>query len=270
MRFDLVDLKLFRNVYEAGSITGGAASSNLTLQSASERIWGMEDELGVPLLNRSKSGVKLTEAGYSLIHHANIVLHQVEHMRSELHQYGKGLKGHIRLLCNSSAQSEYLPELLGSFLMEKPNISISVKEMLSNEIITSIKKQTADLGIVADSTHLHGLESIPFRDDELVVLVPAMSEWYDRESVTFEDILDTEFVGLMEGAALQDHIDDFAKKRGKRLSYRVRVSSFEAIFQIVHHGVGIGIVPKRLSSQNHGRQENLLFVHVPSINYLVM
>jgi DNA-binding transcriptional LysR family regulator len=199
MRFDIIDLRLFLNVYKAGSITGGAALSHLTLQSASERIRGMESELGVPLFSRSRKGVKLSDAGYSLVNHANIVLQQVDHMRSELHQYGKGLRGHINLLCNSSAQSEFLPSLIGPYLLSNPNISISVKEMLSHDIVAAVKNQMANLGIVADSTQLNGLASLPFNDDELEVFAPAKGRLHDTESTTFEEIVTTEFIGFTRG-----------------------------------------------------------------------
>ncbi|PWC16414.1 LysR family transcriptional regulator [Brenneria corticis] len=249
MRFDLVDLRLFLNVYKAGSITGGAALSHITLQSASERIRGMESELGVPLLSRSKAGVKLTNAGYSLVNHANIVLHQIEHMRSEMHQYGQGLRGHINVLCNSSAQSEFLPEVLGPYLLSKPNITVSVKEMLSYEIVAAIKNQTANLGIVADSIHLNDLASLPFRDDELVVLTPADGRWQNQESISFEAIVDAEFIGLTEGSALQDHLDGHAKKLGRRLHYRVRMATFDAIAQMVNNGVGIAVIPRHAAER---------------------
>lgn len=254
MRFDIVDLRLFLNVYKAGSITGGAVLSNLTLQSASERIRGMEHELGVPLLSRSKKGVKLSDAGYSLVNHANMILQQVDHMRSELHQYGNGLRGHINLLCNSSAQSEFLPELLGPYLLSKPNISISVKEMPSCDIVAAVKNQTAYLGVVADSTQLNGLASLPFRDDELVVFAPAGSEWHDRESVAFEEVVKAEFIGLYEGSALQEHIEGHAKRLGHRLSYRVRMTTFDAVMQIVSSGVGIAIIPRRAVERHNVTQ----------------
>ncbi|MEH2921515.1 LysR family transcriptional regulator [Samsonia erythrinae] len=255
MRFDIIDLRLFLNVYKAGSITGGAALSHLTLQSASERIRGMESELGVPLLNRSRTGVTLSDAGYSLVNHANIVLQQVEHMRSELHQYGKGLRGHINLLCNSSAQSEFLPGLIGPYLQHNPNISISVKEMLSDDIVTAIKNQTANLGIVADSTPLNGLASRPFRDDELVVFAPASGRWRDLDSTTFDAIITAEFIGLSAGIALQDHIDEHAKKQGRRLNYRVRMATFDAVMQVVNSGVGIAILPRHAAERYPHRRD---------------
>ncbi|MEL7627579.1 LysR family transcriptional regulator [Pectobacterium aroidearum] len=249
MRFDLTDLRLFLNIQKAGSITGGAGASSLTVQAASERIRGMEEELGVPLLLRSKAGVSLTDAGFSLAHHAHIILRQVEHMRSELHQYSKGLRGHIPLLCNSAALNEYLPALLGRYLVVCPQISVTVNEKLSRDIVNAIRNQTADLGIVADSVPLDGLETRPFRQDELVAVVPRASLWSDASQLTFSDIADAEFIGLSEGAALQEHIDEHAKRLGKRLNYRVRLASFDAVTQVIHSGIGIGILPRHAAQR---------------------
>ncbi|RYC47513.1 LysR family transcriptional regulator [Pectobacterium zantedeschiae] len=249
MRFDLTDLRLFLNIQKAGSITAGASASSLTVQAASERIRGMEDELGVALLLRSKAGVSLTDAGFSLAHHAHIILRQVEHMRSELHQYGKGLRGHIPLLCNSAALNEYLPALLGRYLVVCPQISVAVNEKLSRDIVDAIRNQTADLGIVADSVTLDGLETRPFRQDQLVVVVPKNSTWFGEKRLNFSDITDAEFVGLSEGAALQEHIDDHARKQGKRLNYRVRLASFDAVTQVIHSGIGIGILPRHAAQR---------------------
>ena len=102
MRFDLTDLRLFLNVQETGSITAGAKRSHMTLASASERIRGMEDTLGVPLLLREHRGVEPTPAGRTLAHHARVVLAQMDRMRGELDHYGHGLKGHCLLYTSPS------------------------------------------------------------------------------------------------------------------------------------------------------------------------
>src|SRR5690349_20193629 len=65
MRFDLVDLQLFVSVADARSITAGAERAHLALASASERIRGLEDALGVALFTRGRRGVALTAAGES-------------------------------------------------------------------------------------------------------------------------------------------------------------------------------------------------------------
>src|SRR3974377_27810 len=84
MRFDIVDLRLFLHVAEARSITHGAERSNLALASASARIRGMEEALGVRLLVRDRRGVSLSAAGLSLVEHARLITQQVERMRTHL------------------------------------------------------------------------------------------------------------------------------------------------------------------------------------------
>ena len=244
MRFDLTDLRLFLNVHETGTITGGAHRSHMTLASASERIKGMEDVLGVALLVRNRRGVQLTPAGRALLHHARVVLQQMDRMQGELHQYGQGLKGHVRLLCNTAALDEYLPDILIAFLAQHPQISVDLEERLSYEITDAIRDGIADIGIVADSANLQGLETYAFRPDMLTLITAKTHELAQRASLSLADVADYDFVGLIEGSALQEHVAHHARRAGKKLSYRIRLRSIEAVCRMVGQGIGIGVVPK--------------------------
>jgi len=84
MRFDLVDLRLFLHVADTASITHGAERSHLALASASARIRGMEETLGVDLLKRGRRGVALTPAMLNLAASANHS-HRVHHTTKDTH-----------------------------------------------------------------------------------------------------------------------------------------------------------------------------------------
>ncbi len=252
MRFDLTDLRLFLNVQETGSITAGARRSHMTLASASERVRGMEDALGVPLLLRGPRGVEPTPAGRTLAHHARVVLAQMDRMRGELDHYGQGMKGLVRVLCNTTALSEYLPPVLGAFLKDHPRVSVDLEERLSHEIADALRAGACDIGVLADSADLHGLRTTPFRHDPLSLVVPADHPLAGQSAVMLADVADQEFVGLVEGSALQEHIAHHARRDGKVLSYRVRLRSFDAVCRMVGQGVGIGIVP-RVAAARYGR-----------------
>ena len=244
MRFDLTDLRLFLNVQESGSITAGAKRTHMTLASASERIRGMEGDLGVPLLLRAHRGVEPTPAGQTLAHHARVVLAQIDRMRGELDHFGDGLKGHVRVLCNTTALSEYLPPVLGEFLRDHPRVSVDLEEKASLEIADALRAGTCDIGVLADSADLHGLHPQTFRHDPLSVIVPRGHALAQRQSVMLSEVVDEDFVGLVEGSALQDHIAHHARRSGKMLSYRVRLRGFDAVCRMVGQGVGIAIVPR--------------------------
>jgi len=244
MRFDLMDLRLFLSIADSGSITQGAERVHLALASASARIRGMEEALGVALLARGRRGVRPTPAGQALVHHARLMMEQHERMKGELGAYARGLKGHVRLLCNTAAMSEFLPDALGPYLAAHPNIDIDLEERPSYQIVQAVAQGLADLGIVADTVDPGALETFPFRVDRLVVVVPRRHALARRRQLAFRDIVDRDFVGLSPGSALQEHLGDHAARAGRALKLRVRVGGFDAVCRMVEHGSGIGIVPE--------------------------
>lgn len=247
MRFDLTDLRLFLNVSEAGTITGGAEASHLTLASASERVRGMEDGLGVPLLIRSRRGVQMTPAGRTLLHHARLVLQQMDRLHGELGEYGSGLKGHVRMLCNTSALSEHLPEVLSVYLANYPGISIDLEERASDDIVDAVRNDGCDIGMVSDSVDLDGLETYFFKSDPLVLVVHRNHALAKHTTIKLADVLDLPFVGLVEGSALNEHIAHHARRLGKQIHYRIRLRSFESICRLVGNEIGVGIVPNAVA-----------------------
>ena len=248
LRFDLTDMQLFLHVVEAGSITAGAERAHIALASASARVRGMEEMLGMPLLLRGRRGVHPTPVGQSLMHHARLVLQQMERMRGELAEYTQGMKGHVRLLCNTAAISEFLPEALATFMVQHPNVDIDLEERLSYDIVRAVGEGLADVGIVADSVDLSGLETYAFRVDRLVAVVPTHGEKMigaeSNQGVAFSKLLDLDFIGLAGDSALQRYLALHAARAGTPLKVRVRLRSFDAICRMVENGVGISVIPE--------------------------
>jgi DNA-binding transcriptional LysR family regulator len=244
MRFDLIDLRLFSLVVETGSITRGAAQANMALASASARLRGMEETIGLRLLDRGRRGVEATPAGDALAHHARIVLRQIEQLRGELGDYTKGLKGHVRLQANTAAMTEFLPKALAPYLASHPHIDIDLKERLSSEIVKAVSGGFADVGIISDAVDHGALRLMPFAIDRLVIVTPRESPLAALRRIAFQDVVVHEFVGLSAGSPLQDYLGEHAIRAGHPLSFRVRMRSFEGICQMVAQNVGIGIVPE--------------------------
>ena len=172
MRFDLTDLRLFLHVAEARSITHGAERANLALASASARVRGMEEMLGVDLLQRNRRGVALTAAGQSLADHARLVLQQVERMRGDLGAYARGLRGRVHVMANTAALTEHLPGALAAFLSANPATDLQLDERESADIVACIAAGQADIGIASDAIESGAVSWHPFRADRLVLVVP--------------------------------------------------------------------------------------------------
>lgn len=252
MRFDLTDLRLFLAVAEAGSLTGGAARANMALASASERVRAMEDFAAVPLIDRLHRGVALTPAGHALAHHARLILDAHDRMLGDLAKYGRGLKGHVRLMANTAAIAEHLPGPLASFLAAHPHIDVDLEEGTSHDTFAAVAAGRVDLGVASDQVDAGALVLRPFRRDTLVLVAAKDHPLEGRRSVTFGETLAFDHVGLTPGASLPSYLSGQARRLGMTMSFRVRVSSFMAVCRMTEQGVGVGIVP--LASARRARR----------------
>ncbi|MGF6090082.1 LysR substrate-binding domain-containing protein [Pseudomonas sp. 18173] len=243
MHFDLTDLRLYLNILDTGNITAGAARSHLSLAAASARIRAMETSLGIGFLERGRRGVTPTPAGKALAQHARTLMQQAERMEQDLAEYAKGVKGQVRLLCNTTAITEYLPELLADFLRDHPNLDIDLQELPSTRITHALRQGAADLGIVSDAVDTHTLDTLPFRDDPLVLIMPPGHPLADGEAPDFSDTLQHHYVGLNASSALAVYLEEQALHTGLRMQVRIRAEGFDGVMRMVAHGAGLGVVP---------------------------
>ena len=195
MRFDL-HLTLFRHVVEAGSITHGAARANLALAAASTRIRAMETSLGAALLTRSRLGVVPTPAGRTLLAHARGLIAGIERMQASLSAYSGGTVGQIRVLANTNALTEFLPDALAAYLTRNPGVSVEIDEHTSDEIVGLVADGQADLGILSGLVDTGALQTFPFRKDRFVLVAARGHALAERETVSFAEVLAHDLVGL--------------------------------------------------------------------------
>lgn len=243
MHFDLTDLRLYLHILDSGNITAGAARCHLSLAAASARIRAMEASLGTEFLERGRRGVTPTPAGKALAQHARVMLQQAERLQQDLAEYARGVKGQVRLLCNTTALSEYLPEVLADFLREHPNLDIDLQELPSARITHALRQGAADLGIVSDAIDTTDLQTRAFRDDPLMLILPLDHPLSDATEVSFSDALRHDFVGLHVDSALAVYLEEQALHSGSRMQIRIRADGFDGVMRMVDRGAGLGIVP---------------------------
>ena len=247
MRFDLPDLTLFRHVVEAGSITHGAARANLALAAASTRIRAMETSLGAALLTRSRLGVVPTPAGRTLLAHARGLIAGIERMQGELSAYSGGTVGQIRVLANTNALTEFLPDALAAYLTRNPGVSVEIDEHTSDEIVGLVADGQADLGILSGTVDTGALQTFPFRKDRFVLVAARGHALAERETVSFAEVLAHDLVGLDRASALTRFLADKAARVGRPMRLRVQLRGFDAVCRLVEARVGVGIVPESMA-----------------------
>jgi DNA-binding transcriptional LysR family regulator len=228
---------------QSGSITKGASSCNLALSAASRRISEFEETIGIPLLDRSVKGVTVTPAGHAVMQHALRLFQGFEQLSTELGEYSKGVKGHVRLWANMSALTEFLPSALASFLKAHPEIQLEVEEQLSGDIVRALMDGIADIGVFAEGPITTGLDTQMIGRDQLIVTCSKDHPLSKRKSISFEECLQYDFVGLNRGSSLLELTSRFAEKLSKPMKLKIQVRSYDAMCQMIAVNLGIGVLP---------------------------
>lgn len=250
MHFDLTDLRLFVAAAELGSLTRAAERQHLSLAAASARIKALEAQAGLALLAREARGVRLLPPGEAFLHHARLVLHQAGQLGAELKEYGGGLRGHLRVFANTTAVSDFLPEILPGFLARHPRINIDLQEKPNAQIPHGVLDGRADIGIVAGLVDTLGLESIHFSTDRLVLVTSRKHRFARRRRIAFAETLDEDAVGMQPGSTLQAFLAQITESLGKSQKLRIQLGSFDAMCRMIGSGVGIGVVPESAARRN--------------------
>jgi DNA-binding transcriptional LysR family regulator len=248
MHFNIPDLNLFIHVAEASSLTGGARRANLSTAAASMRIKSLEGQLETRLFYRDSQGVELTPAGHDLLVHARAIMRQVDYIKDEFSQYAEGQSGHLRIFANTTAVSDFMPDVLARFLVDRPGVTIDLQERMTHEIIRGVLDGSSDLGVIAGPVKdAKKLQVIPFSVDRLVLVTPRDHELSKETTMSFSQSLGYPHIGLRESSTLFQFLKSQAHEAGIDLQMRIQVYGFESACRMVSRGVGISILPRSIA-----------------------
>jgi DNA-binding transcriptional LysR family regulator len=245
---DIDSIALFAKAAELRSLTRAAESSHMGLAAASRRISLLEHRLKATLLERSPKGVELTPAGETLLVHAKAVLLQLNQMQADMDDHGAGRRGQLRILANTSAMTQFVPDDLARFSQLNPEIRLIVEERWSAQIVSAVLAGEADVGIIMEGAATEGLEMFPYRSDRLAVVVKQGHPLAARDWADFIDVLDYDLVALEGGSSMMRLLTEQAVSHEKGLRLRIQVRGFEVVCRMVQSCLGVGLLPFQAAS----------------------
>ena len=165
-------------------------------------------------------------------------------MDSEVGEHALGVRGSLRVFANNSAMVQYLPGDIRRFLALHPLIHVALEEAISPVIVRAVADGAADIGIFGGDLPAPGLTVLPYRQDRLVVVVPAKHPLRKQPSVRLSAVLPYDLVGMQEGSSIDTLVIKAATDLGQPVKLRIRTAGFDAISRMVQAGLGIAIMPQ--------------------------
>ncbi|WP_345814161.1 LysR substrate-binding domain-containing protein [Paraburkholderia sp. PREW-6R] len=164
---DIRQLRYFATVVDTGSLSKAAVRLSVSQPSLSQQIVGMEDDLGVPLLLRSPSGVRPTEAGMALYRHARTILKQFEQMRGDVRRGEHSESGQVAVGLPTSIAAVIAVPLFNRLQADYPNIELQLFESMSGYLIELLANGRLDMAVLFRETETRGLTVSPLFTEHL-------------------------------------------------------------------------------------------------------
>lgn len=243
-RFDLISLRLFIAVADAGSLTAGAVRFGVSLAAASKRIAELESQVGNVLLQRSKQGVVLTPAGMALQRHASELVARLGQMAVAMDDFRRGSRGHLRLWASPSALLGFLPTVLADFSRAHPDVLFELEDVLSEDAARAVRTGAAELAVFGENTPTTGLQTMVCDIHELVLLVPADHALATLPAASLSEALQHEVVALGRATSLTRYIAAAAELAGLDFTIRMQVRGYDVMAHMVAAGLGVAILPR--------------------------
>ena len=231
----------FVRTVEYGSFTKAAEVLNCSQSGISRMINDLEKEWGLSLLERGRSGVRLTSDGLKLLPFAKNVCNEYQKLQTQVDELNGLQSGLIRIGTFSSVATHWLPNIIKEFQKDYPNIDYELLLGDYAEIENWVSSGRVDCGFLSLPT-LPEFETIFLEEDKLLVVLPENHPLVDCEHFPIKALCDSPFILLERGAKAE--ISKIFERWG--ISPKVRFTLWEdyAIMAMVESGFGISILPE--------------------------
>lgn len=247
---DIRQLKTFVEVARVRSFSKAAESLFLTQPTVSNHIQSLEKEFDTILINRLSKGLTLTDAGQLLYQNALDIINTYETARYQLDSYKGKVEGHLEISASSVPRKHLLPILIHSFLEKYPDVSFSISDKDSRQVIEEILIGDTDFGFVGAVYEPRNLTYIPVMEDNLVLIAPEdfFPDHENLTSISLDMIVDYPFIFREEGSGTRESVRLSMESKGfnlERLKTVAWIEDVEAIKRMVALGVGLSFISEK-------------------------
>ncbi|MGO9560306.1 MAG: LysR family transcriptional regulator [Acidimicrobiales bacterium] len=229
---DMVLLRSFLAVADAGTITEAADDVDISQSALSRRLQQLEAELGATLLLRGRHGVELTEVGRDAVEAARAIVARYDRLRQNISEHLGLERGTVRIGGGATVTSYVLPPLIAEFQSAHPGVRFQVKEAGSREIASDVSAGVIEIGVVTLPVPSHDLEVSELFTDEIVLVCRADHAFASRR-VAVTDLEDQPFVAFEPGSAIRQIIDNSLRAAGVQIDVVMELRSIPSILRMV-------------------------------------
>jgi len=240
--------------------------NEVSQSAASQHVQEVERSLGVTLLDRSRRPLVVTPAGQLYAEFCRDVLRRKDELDAALRLLKHDTAGTVRVASIYSVGLSEMVELEREFARRHPEAVLEVQYLQPAKVYAAVLADQADLGLVSYPHATREIETIPWRQEEMVLATApdhalAKKAATIRGPIPIEDLSGIDFVGFDEELPIRSDVDRFLKEKGVEVNVTVHFDNIEMIKEAVAHRVGVSIMPHRVMREDI-RQKRLASIRL--------
>ncbi|OAZ46791.1 LysR family transcriptional regulator [Paenibacillus polymyxa] len=252
---ELLQLQYFLTVARLEHVTEAARSLHVTQSSLSKTIQRLEEDLGVPLFDRTGRKLRLNEFGSRFLYRAERALFELEQGKQELSDLSSPEHGTLELAVTTAST---LPGILREFRRKRPYIQFHVQMLTTQEMVTLLHRGEVDFCLSSPPIEGDDIECKIVCIDPILVAVPKGHRLADRNSVSLTELREEWFVGVKRGYGTRDLVDSVCMSEGFVPNYVYEGDEPARLSTLVEAEIGIAFIP----STARNSQEHLKYLQV--------
>jgi len=241
MHLTLQQLRLFESVSRLGSYTRAAEELFITQPAVSIQIKRLEAQVGLPLFEQVGKKTFPTAAGKTMYAASLDIINRVKDLKSSIEEQKGTVKGPLQMSVVTTAKY-FLPNLLGSFLQQYPDVEPKLKFTNRARIIERLMNNDDDFVVMGQVPKDNNLEAYPFLNNILGVVAYNHHPLINKKNITLEELVKQRFLIREAGSGTRYVFDQLLQKHGLSIEPYMELGSSEALKQAVMAGLGIAVL----------------------------
>lgn len=256
----LNELRFIVAVAQERNFRRAAEKAFISQPALSLAIQKLEEELGVKIFERDKSGITLTSVGAAIVEQAQRVLEEASRIRDIAVQGKNQLVTPLRIGIIHSVGPYLLPDLIPALKKIAPNMSLEVEENITANLDTLLRNGKLDVIIIALPFVDAGIFTRPLYDEPFDVVVNSDHRWADRNSIKAQELAEEKVLLLDSGHCFSNQVAEACPDLNRKRNDIQHGTSLETIRNMVASGLGITVLP---ASANSPRYRSPLLKIIP-------
>jgi DNA-binding transcriptional LysR family regulator len=243
---EMSQLRYLVALAEERHFTRAAAREHIAQPALSQQIRRLEDEVGLPLVERTTRRVAMTGAGELLVARARRILAELEAAQTELRALRGVQSGHVTVGALHTMGPVDVSLVLATFHERYPAVELTVREQSSEELAEMLRVDELDLAFlsVTERIESHGLGLELLVSEELVVVLPPDHPLAGRDEVRIAELSEEQFISFRHGARLRELLMAAGRQAGFEPQIKLELNEPLRIRRLVSRGMGVAVLPR--------------------------